>query len=86
MPKLGFNNVSDVLDVEALSDILLFERGVEGANAVRRAIDVEEVERERDELVRGRAIANADGGWDTARSFEASFASGWGTSPSVQRR
>ena len=65
--------------------------GVGGANEVRRAIDVEEVERDRDELVRGRLIenadgGNADGGWDAARSFETSFAPGWGTSPSVQRR
>jgi hypothetical protein len=60
--------------------------GVGGAKEVRRVIDVEEVERERDELVRGRPIANADGGWDAARSLEASFTSGWGISPSVQRR
>ena len=44
-----------------LSDNLLFVTGVGGANEVRRVIDVEE-ERERVELVRGRLIANADGG------------------------
>jgi len=87
-PELGggLNGVRDVLDAEVLSDNLPFVAGVGGANEVRRTIDVEEVERERDELVRGRLIANADGGWDAARSFEASFPSGWGTSPSVQRR
>lgn len=69
-----------------LSDNLLFVAGTGGASEVRRIIDVEEVERERDELVRGRLIANADGGWDAARSFEVSLASGWGTSPSVHRR
>ena len=75
-PELGLNGIRDVLDVEVLTDNLPFVTGVGGANEVRRVIDVEEVERERDELVRGRPIPNADGGWDTARSFEASFASG----------
>jgi hypothetical protein len=82
----GVNGARDILDVELLSDILPFVTGVGGANEVRRGIDMEEVERERDELVRGRPIANADGGWDAARSFGASFASGSGISPSVQRR
>ena len=59
-------------------------KGVGGAKEVRRVIDVEEVERERDELVRGRPIANEDGGWDVVGSFEAS--SSRGTSPSVQQR
>lgn len=36
--------------------------GVGGANEVRRVIEVEEVERERVELVRGRFIENAEGG------------------------
>lgn len=67
-----------------LADNLPFVEGVGGANEVRRTTDVEEVERERDELVRGRPIVNEDGGWDVVLSFEAS--SGWGTSPSVQQR
>lgn len=45
-----------------LSDNLLLAEGVGGANEIRRTIDVEEVEREREELVRGRLIANEDGG------------------------
>ena len=85
-PGDGFNGARDVLDVEVLSDNLPFVTGVGGANEMRRDIDAEEVERERDELVRGRPIPNADGGWDAVRSFEVSFASGWGTSPSVQQR
>lgn len=87
VPELGdgFNGAS-VLVAEVLSDNLPFVMGVGGANEVRRVNDVEEVERERDELVRGRPIANADGGWDAARSLGTSFTSGWGTSPSVQRR
>lgn len=88
VPGLGdkIDCARGVLDVEVLSDNLLFVEGVGGANEVRRTIDVEDVERERDELVRGRPIVNEDGGWDVVRSLEASFPSGWGTSPSVQRR
>lgn len=82
----GLNGTRDVLDAEVLSENLPLVPGVGGANEVRGVIDTEEVERERDELVRGRPIVNADGGWDAARSFETSFVSGWGTSPSVQRR
>ena len=58
----GLNGARDVLDAEVLTDSLPFVIGVGGANEVRRVIDVEEVERERDELVRGRLIVNADGG------------------------
>jgi len=72
----GLNGTRDVLDAEVLSDNLPFVTGVGGANEVRRVIDAEEVEREREELVRGRPIVNADGGWGTPRSFGASFASG----------
>jgi len=79
----GLDATRGVLDAEVLIDNLPFVEGVGGANDVRR---VEEVERERVELVRGRLITNEDGGWDIARSFEASFASDWDTSPSVQRR
>jgi hypothetical protein len=72
----GVNGARGVLDVEVLSDNRPFVEGVGGAKEVRRAIDVEELERERDELVRGRPIINDDGGWDAARSFAASLASG----------
>lgn len=57
----GLDGTRDVLDAEVLSDNLPFVTGVGGANEVRRVIDAEE-ERERVELVRGRLIANADGG------------------------
>lgn len=83
-PGDGLDDTRGVLDAEVLSDNLPFVEGVGGANEVRRVIDVEEVERERVELVRGRLIVNEDGGWDAVGSFEAS--SDWGTSPSVQRR
>ena len=87
-PELGdgLNCIGGILDVEVLTDSRPFVIGVGGASEVRRVIDVEEVDRDRDELVRGRPIPNADGGWDAASSLEASFTSGWGTSPSVQRR
>lgn len=58
----GLNGARYVLDAEVLSDSLPLATGVGGANEVRRTIDVEEVEREREELVRGRPIVNADGG------------------------
>ena len=61
-PDGRLNGPVDVLDVEVLSDNFPFVEGVGGANEVRRVIEVEEVERERVELVRGRLIENADGG------------------------
>ena len=70
-PGDGLNGAKGVLDDEVLSDSLPFVEGVGGANEVRRVTDVEEVERERDELVRGRPIENEDGGWEVG-SFEAS--------------
>lgn len=63
-PELGDGLIGAgaVLDAEVLTDNLPLLEGVGGANEVRRTTDAEEVERERDELVRGRPIPNEDGG------------------------